>query len=249
MSGSSHEPTVAGVKLRLLAKGLLVMATLVGAAWGLRASGVAAMLDVHWVDAEIRGRGISGEVVFLALGSIAIAIGLPRQAVCFLAGYAFGLGGGVLWSSLASILGCVACFLYARLLGRDLVMHRFAGRVRRVDDFLSEHPMTMTVLIRFLPVGSNLLTNLVAGVSSVRPWPFFAGTLIGYLPQTVVFVLLGSGIAVDPLMRTSLSVLLFLASALLGAVLYRRLRHGHSLDGALDDAVESPKAGSIGADR
>ncbi len=118
-----------------------------------------------------------------------------------MAGYAFGLGGGILLSTLASVLGCVLCFFYARLLGRELVMHRFAGRVRRIDDFLEDNPVTMTVLIRFLPVGSNLLTNLVAGVSSVPPLAFFAGTMVGYLPQTIVFVLLGSGIQVDPLWR------------------------------------------------
>ncbi|MDR3441217.1 TVP38/TMEM64 family protein [Telmatospirillum sp.] len=238
---AQHEVTVAGIKIRLLLKGLVVMLSLVVLGWGMKVSGVGDMLDVHWVDAEIKGHGLSGEMIFLALGTVVVAAGLPRQAVCFLAGYAFGLGGGVILSTLASVAGCVVCFLYARLLGRELVMHRFAGRVRRVDDFLRDNPLTMTVLIRFLPVGSNLLTNLVAGVSSVRPIPFFIGTLIGYLPQTVVFVLLGSGIQVDPLQRTSLSVLLFVASALLGAFLYRRLRHGHSLDAEIDAAVDDAR--------
>jgi uncharacterized membrane protein YdjX (TVP38/TMEM64 family) len=117
-------------------------------------------------------------------------------------------------------------------------MHKFAMRVRRIDDFLHDNPITMTVLIRFLPVGSNLLTNLLAGVSSVRPWPFFAGTLLGYTPQTVVFVLLGSGMQVDPLLRVSLSVALFVASAVLGVFLYKRLRHGHSLDAEIDRVVD-----------
>ncbi len=238
MTGPSHEVAVAGVKLRLLVKGLAVMVSLAALGWGLKASGLGDMLDTHWVDSEIRGHGFTGELIFLAIGSVVVAVGLPRQAVCFLAGYAFGLGGGLILSSLASIAGCVICFCYARLLGRDLVMHKFAGRVRRIDDFLQDNPVTMTVLIRFLPVGSNLLTNLLAGVSSVRPWPFFVGTLLGYTPQTAVFVLLGSGIQVDPLLRVSLSVALFVASAVLGVFLYKRLRHGHSLDAALDSEME-----------
>lgn len=238
MGERSHEASVAGVKLRLLAKGLTVMVTLALLGWGLKVSGLGDMLDTHWVDSEIRGHGVAGEAIFLVIGSVVIAAGLPRQAVCFLAGYAFGLGGGVLWASLASVLGCMGCFLYARLLGRDLVMHKFAARVRRVDDFLRDNPLTMTVLIRFLPVGSNLLTNLVAGVSSVRPLPFFVGSILGYLPQTVVFVLLGSGIQVDPVQRVSLSILLFVASAILGVFLYKRLRHGHSLDASIDQDME-----------
>ena len=229
---------IAGVNPRLLAKGLIVMATLALLGWGLKATGLGDMLDTHWVDAEVRGHGFAGEMIFLGLGGVVVAAGFPRQAVCFMAGYAFGLGGGVLWASLASLIGCVLCFLYARLLGRDLVAHKFAARVRKLDDFLRDNPLTMTILIRFLPVGSNLLTNLLAGVSSVRAWPFFAGSVVGYLPQTVVFVLLGSGIQVNPAMRVSLSVALFVASAALGVFLYKRLRHGHSLDAALDQEVE-----------
>jgi uncharacterized membrane protein YdjX (TVP38/TMEM64 family) len=238
MSGVPQEVTVAGVKLRLLIKGLLVMLSLVAVGWGLKATGLGDLLDTHWVDAEVRGHGLAGDMAFLAIGSIVVAIGLPRQAVCFLAGYAFGLGGGILLSSLASLFGCVLCFGYARLLGRDLVMHKFAARVRRIDDFLHDNPTTMTVLIRFLPVGSNLLTNLLAGVSSVRLLPFFTGTFLGYLPQTVVFVLLGSGIQVDPVFRVSLSVALFVASAIFGVFLYKRLRHGHRLDDAIDSDMD-----------
>jgi uncharacterized membrane protein YdjX (TVP38/TMEM64 family) len=122
------------------------------------------------------------------------------------------------------------------------VLHKYAARVRRIDEFLHDNPFTMTVLIRFLPVGSNLLTNLVAGVSSVRPVPFLLGTLLGYLPQTVIFVLLGSGIQVDPVLRISLSVVLFILSAILGVFLYKRLRHGHSLGGEVDEAVDADGA-------
>lgn len=229
---------MAGVKLRLFAKGLTVMISLVALGWGLKASGLGDLLDAKWVDSEIRGHGLSGEVIYLVIGSVVTAVGFPRQAVCFLAGYAFGLSGGVFLSSLASIFGCIFCFFYARLLGRDLVLHKFAARVRRIDDFLHENPLTMAVLIRFLPVGSNLLTNLLAGVSSVRPIPFFVGSIVGYLPQTIVFVLLGSGIQVDPMLRVSLSVALFGASGVLGVYLYKRLRHGHSIDAEIDDAVE-----------
>lgn len=223
---------LAGLNPRLLLKGLTLIASMALLGWGLRHFGVG--LDEHFIDSQVRGHGLTGEALFLVVGGLAVAVGVPRQLPCFLAGYAFGLGTGTVLASLASVLGCVLCFFYARLLGRDLVLHKFAARVRRVDDFLRGDPFLMAVLIRFLPVGSNLLTNLVAGVSSVRPLPFFLGSLIGYAPQTVVFVLLGSGIQVDPVLRISLSVALFIASAVLGVVMYRRLRHGHSLGGDLD---------------
>ena len=231
-------PVSAGLKPRLILKGLVMIASLAAFGWALKMSGLADMLSKHWIDAEVKGHGLTGRLIFLGLGGGLIAVGVPRQAVCFLGGYAFGLLEGTLLASLASLLGCMLCFFYARLLGRELVMHKFAARVRKLDDFLKDNPLSMAMLIRFLPVGSNLLTNLVGGVSSVPALPFFAGSVVGYLPQTVVFVLLGSGVQVDPVLRIGASVVLFLVSAVMGVVLYRRMRHGHSLDDAIDQEVE-----------
>ncbi len=231
------------MKPRMLLKGLFLMLTLAAFGWLLETSPLGNLLDTHWIDQQVRGQGLAGEGVFLLVGAAAMAGGLPRQAVCFLGGYAFGLLWGVLLASLASVGGCILAFFYARLLGRELVMHKFAARVGRVDAFLRDNPFTMTVLIRFLPVGSNLLTNLVAGVSSVRPGPFFIGSLVGYAPQTIVFVLLGSGIHVDPVLRISVSVALFVLSSALGVYLYKRLRQGHTLGADIDAVVDEVDPG------
>jgi len=212
------------MNFRILLKGLILMASLLAIGWAVEASGLAHRLDANWVDTEIRGNGVSGWLYYLGFGAVTVAVGLPRQAVCFLGGYAFGLGEGLLLAEAASGLGCLLCFLYARLMGRELVRHRFAERIEKLDAVLQGHPFTMATLIRLLPVGSNVLTNLVAGVSSVPLLPFLAGSLVGYLPQTVIFVLLGSGIHVQPVWRTVVSVALFVMSGLLGVVLYRRVR-------------------------
>ena len=212
------------MNFRILAKGLFLMASLVAIGWGVEASGLAHRLDADWVDSEIRGNGVAGWLYYLGFGALAVAVGLPRQAVCFLGGYAFGLGEGLILAETASGLGCLLCFLYARLLGRELVRHRFADRLEKLDGVLRGHPFSMAMMIRLLPVGSNILTNLVAGVSSVKLLPFLGGSLVGYLPQTAIFVLLGSGIHVQPVWRTAISVALFVVSGLLGVVLYRRVR-------------------------
>jgi len=217
---------------RLLLKGLILMASLLAIGWGVEASGLFHRIDTEWVDTAIRGNDW-GWAYYVGLGTVAMAVGLPRQMVGFVGGYAFGLLEGVLLAEAASGLSCLLSFLYARLLGRDLVRHRFADRLTRFDEFLKGHSFSMAILIRLLPVGNNLITNLLAGVSSVPLFPFLAGSLIGYLPQTVIFVLLGSGIHVQPVWSTAISVALFIASGLLGAVLYRRLRQGRSFDGTL----------------
>jgi uncharacterized membrane protein YdjX (TVP38/TMEM64 family) len=96
----------------------------------------------------------------------------------------------------------------------------------------------MALLIRLLPAGSNLVISLTAGVSSVGPWPFFLGSAIGYLPQTMVFALAGSGIALDPVLRIGLSVMLFIVSGILGVYLYRKYRHGKTLGDKMETRMD-----------
>ncbi len=209
---------------RALLKGLGLLASL--ALLGLLASHyqLGELLSRHWVDREIRGHGWSGSLTFLAVGALAAGLGFPRQAVAFLGGYAFGFPAGCALATLSNLLGCGLNFFYARWLGRGFVHRRFPGRMRKLDAFLHRHPFTMTLVIRLLPVGHNASTNLLAGVSSVRALPFFAATLLGYLPQNLVFALAGSGVDLDPGLRLTLATLLFVVSSLLGVWLYNRHR-------------------------
>jgi uncharacterized membrane protein YdjX (TVP38/TMEM64 family) len=89
---------------------------------------------------------------------------------------------------------------------------------------LAAKPFTATLTLRLLPVGNNLLLNLFAGVTGLRVWPFLAASLIGYLPQTAVFALTGSGTHVDRTIQLGLGAVLFILSALLGIGLLRQNR-------------------------
>ena len=74
------------------------------------------------------------------------------------------------------------------------------------------------------------------------PAPFFLGSLLGYIPQTLVFALAGSGVDVGAAWRIGIAVALFLVSGVIGAWLYRKYRHGKTLGAEVDDALEQPTA-------
>ena len=208
------------MKLHFLVRGLLLIAIIAAVAWVL-----GDMLDKAWIDAHIRNHGINGELLFLALGTLFIAVGLSRQFVAILAGYGFGFLQGLLLVELASILGCIIAFYYARWFSADMIATHYPDKIRRIDDFIERNPFTKTLMIRLFPVGSNLLVNLAAGISRIPVMPFLLGSAIGYLPQNIVFALVGSGINVDPSLRMGLGALLFIVSGLLGMYLLRRHRN------------------------
>lgn len=229
-------------RLKPYLRGFILIASFVAAGFLVKTIGGQGFFDADWIDRDIRGQGLTGEVLFVLVGAVITAIGLPRQAVSFLGGYAFGFVFGTGLALLASLSGCILSFFYARLLGRSFVLARFPDRIKRIDSFLHDNPLSMTLLIRLLPVGNNALTSMTAGVSGVRAMPFFIGSVIGYVPQTVIFTLLGSGIHLEPEIRIGASVVLFVVSGALGIYLFRRYRKSRALDdeveAALDDTAD-----------
>lgn len=222
------------MKARVLFKGLALILSLALLGYLFKSSDLGGSLNEAWIDARVRGHGLNGALLFLLMGGIFTAIGLPRQVIAFLGGYAFNIGLGTLLGALAALLGCMLSFGYARLFGQGVLRNKLGARAGRFDHFIQAHPFTMTVLIRLLPVGSNLLTNLAAGISSIRPAPFFAGSFLGYVPQTLVFVLVGSGAHLAPVLKLTLAIGLFLVSMAIGMYLYRR----HRGEGLLDEPRE-----------
>lgn len=216
-----------------IGKLLLMVAGLAMGGFLLRMIGAAP--GTEWVDLYIRDQGFLGESLFLLAGAIATAVGAPRQAVAFLAGYAFGTMMGVGVALAAQLLGCATAFFWAGAVGRGWAERRLAGRfgprLRPVVETLRENPFGATLALRLFPVGSNLALNLLAGLSAIPALPFFAASALGYLPQTVIFALLGKGVRVDGTWQLMLSGLLLAVSIGLGLWLMRRHRAGRAVSG------------------
>jgi uncharacterized membrane protein YdjX (TVP38/TMEM64 family) len=102
--------------------------------------------------------------------------------------------------------------------------------LRPLRDILAGSPFNATLALRLLPVGNNLALNLLAGMAAIGLVPFLAASAIGYLPQTVVFALLGKGVRVDGAWQLALAVALFVVSAAIGFLLLRRHRAGQALE-------------------
>jgi uncharacterized membrane protein YdjX (TVP38/TMEM64 family) len=214
-------------KLLLLATGLVLGGLL------LRALG--ATPGTEWVDRYVRDQGLLGETVFVLAGAAATVAGVPRQAIAFLAGYAFGTLMGVALALLAALLGCVGVFLWARAVGQGWVERRMEGRfgprLRPLVALLRENAFGATLALRLFPVGSNLALNALAGMAGIAALPFLAASALGYLPQTLVFALLGKGVRVDGAWQMGLSALLLALSVGLGLWLMRRHRAGRAVEG------------------
>ena len=202
------------VRPGLLLCGLLVAGLLIRSLPG---------IDRALFSRDLLRDGLHGRVLFLCVGTLICAVGLPRQAVGFAAGFAYGPAIGMALTTLANLAACLADLLWARMVARDWARRRLLrGRLARLDGFIARNPFTAILTLRLLPVGSSLMLSLLAGVLGVRVAPFLAATLLGSLPQTVIFVLVGAGARIGQTTQIGLGVALFIASGIVGGMLLRR---------------------------
>lgn len=198
-----------------LGKMVLLAGGLTGAAIALKllpvADGLREMPTAH----------LSGAVGLVVLGALACAVGVPRQVVAFVAGYGWGLWLGTALALAAQMVGCALNLFWARAVGRDFVRRRLPARLAKLDSTLARRPFAATLALRLLPIGNNLALNLLAGLSSISAVPFFAASAIGYLPQTIIFALLGRGSQVGRTIELAISLCLLVISSLLALLIFR----------------------------
>jgi len=223
---SEQKPEQDSVDAGILVRGLLVLGAIVAAFALLRHSGFEYGPEQlkDWVDVQVRERGAAGILLFMAAGALFTGIGLSRQALAFVAGYAFGAVGGAALSLVAEMAGVALAFSFARYVTRDRVVRRYGGNIRRFDEFLRGNPFLMTVAVKLFPLGSNVVLNVLAGVSSVPLRPYLLGSAVGHAPQTLIFAMVAAGVATGDHLQSVLAVVLFLVSGMIGLYLYRKYR-------------------------
>ncbi|WP_286263462.1 TVP38/TMEM64 family protein [Thalassotalea atypica] len=160
-------------------------------------------------------------ILFTAL-SIGTGIGLPRQIAALTAGYCFDYWIGFSLALSATTLGCFFSYQIAQMALHQRVHRRYPVHTAKVHSFLSTSTFIKALIIRILPLGSNFLTNLIAGATNIPRSPFIIGSCVGFIPQMLLFSLIGSGIEVAQHDQRSLAILLTGVSLILIITLYFR---------------------------
>ena len=162
----------------------------------------------------VKAGGFKAYAYFVLISTFLIMLGTPRLLFYALGGFAFGFWEGLLWSLCSSLLGSFLAFRAARWGGKEWLTERF-GRRRFFGRIAHAQPTIASVaLMRMLPV-SNAIINAGLALSEVGNSAFLLGSLVGFLPQGVIAVIIGTGMADDipwagPLQLVIVGILLVL---------------------------------------
>ena len=139
---------------------------------------------------------------YVAVTGLCIPLEVPFALIT---GALFGLVGGVVLASFASVIGATIAFLGARFLLRDSVRKRFAPQLEIVNRGIERDGVFYLVNLRLLPILPFTLCNIVMGLTSMPVGVFFVVSQASMIFATVIFVNAGRQLAVIHRMSDILS--------------------------------------------
>lgn len=184
--------------------------------------------DKDWIASYVTTNGVEGVLLLVVCAALFTAVGAPRQLIAFSFGFTFGSVNGVLLTLLSTVLGAVAIYWLAHVILKQTLIRYFGKRYQRFQGFVSVQPFLKVLVARIFPVGSNLITNLLSGVAGVPFGAFVLASALGYLPQTIIFSLAGSGVGSANEWQLIVSIALGIFSLVLTSHLYRHYKKQHS---------------------
>ncbi len=148
--------------------------------------------DVQRVKQTVQGGGALTIAGCIVAAAVLVAAGVPRLALCGVAGFLFGFVRGLLLMQTATVLAAYATFLLVRWTGAHWAAQRLA-RNRIAALVLHRHSPWSVFLVRQLPIHGVIL-NVILGASGVTHVDFLIGSFFGFLPYALIATLVGSGI-------------------------------------------------------
>ena len=156
------------------------------------------------------GQACRHAVLFVGTFGLLIGVGLPRLWVSAIAGAAFGAMEGALLALAASVIGATIVYRIGRSLLADLLKKRFARHFSIWQTRFQQNAFWWVLYMRLFPLSNATLAGLVCGACRLPAKPYLAGSLLGFIPLTVVFAVFGSGGAEGNFYQIALGTLLLL---------------------------------------
>jgi uncharacterized membrane protein YdjX (TVP38/TMEM64 family) len=199
-----------------LLKAFLLVIILVSALAIVRFSPLGAYLqisNIEMLQTKLHEFSRLAPAVFLVGGAFLITIGTPRSVISILGGLVFGLFWGILLALSAALLGSTAIFLLTKWLGRPLFKQKVGGYLKAIENHTKADGFLLVIIMRQLPL---------IGLTSISMGIFLLGSIVGLLPETIIFALFGSSLQERFVLRIAIASSLWIILILIVRLFFRR---------------------------
>ena len=150
--------------------------------------------DPKMLKGEVVSWGAWGPIIYMLLYAVGPSFLVPGAVMTVAAGLAFGVGWGSVWSLIGADTGAMVAFGAGRFLGKSFVERTMGVRLQGMLKRLERNGFYLTLYLRLVPVIPYNAFNLLAGASPIRFKDYFWASVIGMIPGTVLFALLGDSL-------------------------------------------------------
>jgi uncharacterized membrane protein YdjX (TVP38/TMEM64 family) len=190
--------TVAGVGGLLLAGALAVFGSNSGMDVNDAIAGVQHFFadptaSLEAVVSTVESMGPTGALYFGLVYTVAEILAIPAFPLTASAGYLFGTVQGTTVVLTSASIAAAVSFVIGRTILRSYVetlLEEYPD-FQKIDKAIGREGFKLMLLLRLSPVFPFALSNYLYGASSVRFWPYFWGTMIGFTPGTIAYVYSG----------------------------------------------------------
>jgi uncharacterized membrane protein YdjX (TVP38/TMEM64 family) len=139
--------------------------------------------------------GIMGPLVFVILFSLRPFILFPASVLAVAGGLAFGPFLGPVVTYVGSIAGALLSFLFIRKIGSKKPLKKHGEKRKLLQKRIEENGFFYIVSLRIIPVINFDLVSYLSALSKIKMKTYLAATMVGIIPGTIAFNLLGASIA------------------------------------------------------
>ena len=136
----------------------------------------------------------------------------------------FGFIDGFLWSWISSVIAAIFVFYAVRYLFQERLIEKFKPELL---EQIKANGFAYVFQARIFPLVPTSLVNILAGLSTVRFWPFILATTIGNFIYFFILSLIPAGLVSEEINETLIWVIL--VSAILLYYLFKLVRKKRKL--------------------
>lgn len=171
------------------------------------------------IRAYILSFGILGPLLFMGLYTIGPIVAFPTSVLSLAAAFAYGVWPGMLYIVIGATGASLIGYLMGRFFGDSIIRLQSIKWADTIYIRMGENGFLYVLILRLIPLVGFDLLSYAAGMTRVKIRSFVSATILGMLPGTLVYSLVGTSLASGDrnllILAFSLTFLLLLITFLL----------------------------------
>lgn len=178
-------------KSKAILKFLIIILVVIGGIYMLNKLNVLRGYGPSEIKNYLNSFGVLSPIVYVILLTLLPLLFFPDSVLVIAGGMIFGLGKGIILTSLGSFLGATVSFYISRVLGQKIVTKLMKGKSVNFEKYSKHSGLFIILMLRLIPLFPFKVVSYSAGLSKMKFKDFTIATVIGSIPGIVVYTNLG----------------------------------------------------------